>query len=119
MDYEVCRYCGQSVMIENDPNDKRSNGEQAVMNCECEEATNYKERLARIRKAKKDIKRIFTDETDKVIEFLSKAVEMCIDSEFESIAAELDWKTKAKISCKSDGNIKIERTDTVKSNAEI
>lgn len=117
-----CRFCGQYISVKvNEAATLQEIEEAATLECGCDEAKVYKTKTEQINKAKDNIDKIFRTKSkdgknvpiaDTCIALMNRAVELMVDHVLLSVAIKVDGETSAKITCKKDGGITVERKET-------
>nr|DAE68895.1 MAG TPA: hypothetical protein [Caudoviricetes sp.] len=117
----ICMYCGQVNQIEVEDSKTLTEEEKntlATKRCTCEQAMNAQEQEKVVSDAERNIHDLFQKDMPEVEEILQKALPAVHRGEINSVTLDTKRKIKAKISKTSKGNIKVERTKTMKTTLE-
>ena len=114
-----CIYCGQIQQIEGEegmPEEERNR--KATELCDCKEAKVAKEKEKARTKAEKNIHSMFGEDFPETEEILMAAVKHIENGQIDSITIDTGMRVKGKVSKTAKGNIKVERTKTLKTALE-
>lgn len=108
-----CIYCGQIRQIEGQEGmSEEERNRKATELCDCKEAKTAQE------KAEKNIHQMFGEDFPETEEILLAAVKYIESGDIDSITIDTGMRVKGKVSMTSKGNIKVERTKTLKTSLE-
>lgn len=117
----IYMYCGQVNQIEVEDGKTLTEEEKnklATKRCTCEQAMSAQEQEKVVSDAERNISDLFQKDMPEVEEILQKALPAVHRGEINSVTLDTKRKIKAKISKTSKGNIKVERTKTMKTTLE-
>lgn len=114
-----CIYCGQIRQIEGQEGmSEEERNRKATELCDCKEAKTAQEKAETRTKAEKNIHQMFGEDFPETEEILLAAVKYIESGEIDSITIDTGMRVKGKVSMTSKGNIKVERTKTLKTSLE-
>ena len=115
-----CPFCGQYVQVElEDSWTEEELMDAAALACECFEAGNYRIRKKRKERAHGKINELFQEDCRGLISLLDAAVDLILMDHLDKIALNTSDGIKASVSINSKGNIKVERSMTVRRSSEV
>ena len=115
-----CPFCGQFVSVEVEaPWTEEELKDAAAMACECQEANQYRIRKKRKERAHSKINELFQEDCWGLIGLLDAAVELILMDHLDKITLDTSDGIKAKVSVNSKGNIKVERSVTLRRSSEV
>lgn len=110
-----CRFCGQIVQFDSENAlSEEQQIDEATLHCACDEAITQSRRKRKKDRTLKNVEELFGEENKKTLTLLNYAAECICDDDIEKITLNLYNGIKATISQNSKGEIKVERTDTIK-----
>ncbi len=113
-----CMYCGQMVTVSVDENSTNEDvRKEATFNCSCEKAKDYTKKQKSIEKVKNKIEEIFPAHED-IQMILNHSVESILRGMVEKVTIS-QGTTKAVLSINGKGEIKVEKTRTLKEGQTI
>lgn len=114
-----CIYCGQIRQIEGQEGMlEEERNRKATELCDCKEAKAAQEKAEARTKAEKNIHYMFGEDFPETEELLMAAVEHIENGKIDSITINTGVRVKGKVSKTAKGNIKVERTKTLKTALE-
>lgn len=123
--YSGCKFCGQTIMVTKEF--EKYEEEAATMQCSCDKAKAYAEKVKTYERAKQKISELFGEGAEEsglggasleVEETLCKLAKMINDGKIKDVSTNLSDRVQAKISKTSKGKIKIQRKDSVNYQSE-
>lgn len=115
-----CPYCGQYVQVEMvAPWTEEELREASVMACECTGAGEYRKRKAKKERAHIKINELFQEDCWECIPILDAAVDLILTDCLDKITLDTPEGVKIKVGINSKGNIKVERSETLRRSSEV
>lgn len=115
-----CPYCGQYVQVEMvAPWTEEELREASVMACECYQAGEYRKRKARKERARMKINELLQEDCQECIPILDSAVDLILTDCLDKITLDTPEGVKIKVGINSKGNIKVERSETLRRSSEV
>lgn len=102
----ACRFCGQIILID-DIADETEAEEQATLQCKCDGAKHYKNRLAKIEKAQDNIELALYKVDEKVCEYMKQCVDLVESQRIASITVDTGTGVKCSVRKTTKGTIKV------------
>lgn len=112
--YGTCRFCGDTVILANEPSNQEEEIEMAILACDCAGAMLHKTMLSKAEIAKDNIDLEFNKDCPEVAEILKKAVEYIAKGKITKISVDTGRGVKAAVNKTSRCTIKVSRTETEK-----
>lgn len=115
-----CPFCGQYVQVKmKAPWTEEELVKAAAMVCDCPDAKAYQVKERQRKRAEEKIRELFQSECPGISEILNAAVDLILVEHLEKFTLETPAGIKAKVGVNRKGNIKIERSLTVKRSSEV
>lgn len=118
-----CRFCQQFVAFKWDAKKEVSDEEkteQATLNCNCESAKWYQDRMTKINTAQMNIAELFSDPDEHELQLLLlSATAMIVDKNIFKISVIARNGAKGDFTISSSGKIKIKRTEATVTEASL
>lgn len=124
----VCKFCGQvHVIIDTEGLSDAKIEHFAVMNCECDQAREYRVRYERAEKAKVEIEKIATAVPsrnlqaidDSTVNMLKSAVDLMFEDKIHKISIAVPYAGTINVKSTATGKYSVERSLTLKEKKEV